>query len=355
MSNNDHIQTLGEVSRALFDGHDDAAYSNEFEYGVSESVVRKIWEQNKEPEWMLEKRLASLKVFQEKAMPKWGPDLSKLDLTKICYYARPEGASNAQSWDDVPDTIKNTFERLGIPEAERTMLAGVGAQYDSEVVYHNLRQELRDQGVIFEDMSVAVNEHAELVQKYFMKLIPANDHIFAALHGAVWSGGTFLYVPKGVEISDPLQAYFRMNVKSGGQFEHTLMIIEDEATAHYIEGCSAPKYNTPSLHAGMVEIFVGKKAKMRYTSVENWSIDTYNLNTKRSLVQEEGYMEWVGGNFGSGVTMLYPCTILQGRKSSCDHLGVAFANAGQNVDGGAKVIHIGEDTSSNVIMKSLSK
>ena len=204
-------------------------------------------------------------------------------------------------------------------------------------------------------MSVAVHEHAELVQKYFMKLIPANDHIFAALHGAVWSGGTFLYVPKGVEISDPLQAYFRMNVRSGGQFEHTLMIIEDEATAHYIEGCSAPKYNTPSLHAGMVEIFVGKKAKMRYTSVENWSIDTYNLNTKRAVVQEEGYMEWVGGNFGSGVTMLYPCTILQGRKSSCDHLGVAFANAGMEVDGGAKVIHIGEETSSNVLMKSLSK
>jgi Fe-S cluster assembly protein SufB len=352
MSNNDQIHTLGEVSRALFDGHDDAVYSNEFEYGVSESVVRKIWEQNKEPVWMLEKRLASLKVFQEKAMPKWGPDLSKLDLSKICYYARPEGASNAKSWDDVPDKIKNTFERLGIPEAERTMLAGVGAQYDSEVVYHNLRQELRDQWVIFEDMSVAVRDHAELVQKYFMKLIPATDHIFAALHGAVWSGGTFLYVPRGVEISDPLQAYFRMNVKSGGQFEHTLMIIEDEATAHYIEGCSAPKYDTPSLHAGMVEIFVGKKAKMRYTSVENWSIDTYNLNTKRSVVQEEGYMEWVGGNFGSGVTMLYPCTILQGRKSSCDHLGVAFANAGQNVDGGAKVIHIGEDTSSNVIMKS---
>lgn len=355
MSNNDHIQTLGEVSRALFDGHDDAAYSNEFEYGVSESVVRKIWEQNKEPEWMLEKRLTSLKVFQEKAMPKWGPNLSKLDLSKICYYARPEWAKNAQTWDDVPETIKNTFERLGIPEAERTMLAGVGAQYDSGVVYHNLKQELRDKWVVFEDMSVAVNEHAELIQKYFMKLIPANDHIFAALHWAVWSGGTFLYVPKGVEIGEPLQAYFRMNVKSGGQFEHTLMIIEDEATAHYIEGCSAPKYNTPSLHAGMVEIFVGKKAKMRYTSVENWSIDTYNLNTKRAVVQEEGYMEWVGGNFWSGVTMLYPCTILQGRKSSCDHLGVAFANAGMEVDGGAKVIHIGEETSSNVLMKSLSK
>jgi len=355
MPETDALHTLWEVSRALFDGHDEAVYSNEFEYGVSESVVRKIWEQNKEPEWMLEKRLASLKVFQEKSLPTWGPDLSKLDLSKICYYARPEGASSALSWDDVPETIKNTFERLWIPEAERTMLAGVGAQYDSEVVYHNLKQELRDQGVIFEDMSVAVNKYADLVQKYFMKLIPAYDHIFAALHGAVWSGGTFLYVPKGVKITEPLQAYFRMNMKSGGQFEHTLMIIEDDATAHYIEWCSAPKYNTPSLHAGMVEIFVGKKATMRYTSVENWSLDTYNLNTKRAIVEEEGYMEWVGGNFWSGVTMLYPCSILKGKKSRCDHLGIAFANAGMEVDGGAKVIHIWEDTSSNVIMKSLSK
>lgn len=354
MPKND-IHTLWEVSRALFDGHDDASYSNEFEYGVSESVVRKIWQQNNEPEWMLEKRLESLKVFQEKKLPTWWPELTNLNLENICYYARPEWAWNTSSWDDVPDTIKNTFERLWIPEAERSMLAWVWAQYDSEVVYHNLRQEYRDQWVIFEDMSVAVHEHSELVKKYFMKLIPSHDHIFAALHGAVWSWGTFLYIPKWVTISEPLQAYFRMNVKSGGQFEHTLMIIEDEASAHYIEGCSAPKYDTPSLHAGMVEIFVGKNAKMRYTSVENWSIDTYNLNTKRSIVQEEGDMEWVGGNFWSGVTMLYPCTILQWRKSSCDHLGVAFANAWMVIDGGAKVIHIGEQTSSNVIMKSLSK
>ncbi len=355
MSNSDQIHTLWEVSRALFDGHDDAVYVDDFEYGVSESVVRKIWEKNGEPVWMLDIRLESLRVFQEKALPTWWPNLSRLDLSKICYYARPEGAKNTQTWDDVPETIKNTFERLGIPEAERTMLAGVGAQYDSEVVYHNLKQELRDKWVVFEDMSVALHEHAELVQKYFMKLIPAKDHIFAALHGAVWSGGTFLYVPQGVEITEPLQAYFRMNVRSGWQFEHTLMIIEDDAQAHYIEWCSAPKYNTPSLHAGMVEIFVGKRAKMRYTSVENWSIDTYNLNTKRAVVQEGGYMEWVGGNFWSGVTMLYPCTILQGKKSSCDHLWVAFANTGMEVDWGAKVIHIGEDTTSSVIMKSLSK
>lgn len=349
------MDTTPHFSRTIFDDHDDTQYSHEFEYWLSESVVRRISEQNSEPTWMLEKRLESLKVFQTKKMPTWWPDLSQLDLSKICYYARPEGASNTTSWDDVPEEIKKTFDRLGIPEAEKSMLAWVGAQYDSEVVYHNLKQELRDQGVIFADMSVAVREHAKLVQKYFMKLVPATDHIFAALHGAVWSGGTFLFVPKWVEVTQPLQAYFRMNLKSGGQFEHTLIIVEDDAMAHYIEGCSAPKYNTPSLHAGLVEIHVGKKAKMRYTSVENWSIDTYNLNTKRAIVQEEGYMEWVWWNFGSGVTMLYPCTILQWRKSSCDHLGIAFAKAGMHVDGGAKVIHIGQDTTSSVLSKSLSR
>lgn len=349
------VTAFGEVSRELFDHVDDTAYTDELEYGLSESVVRKIWEQNGEPEWMLEHRLKSLEVFYEKELPKWWPDLGKLDLEKICYYARPEGAGDTQSWDDVPDSIKNTFDRLGIPEAERQMLAGVGAQYDSEVVYHNLKEELREKGVVFEDMSVAIHDHEDLVKKYFMKCIPMHDHKFAALHGAVWSGGTFLYVPKWVEIDEPLQAYFRMNAKAGGQFEHTLMIIEDGATAHYIEGCSAPKYNMPSLHAGLVEIFVGKWSKMRYTSVENWSIDTYNLNTKRAIVEQEGYMEWVWGNLGSGVTMLYPCTILQGKWSSCDHLGVAFANEGMDVDTGAKVIHVGEETTSNVLMKSLSK
>jgi len=344
-----------EISRELFDKSDDVAYDNELEYGLSEAVVRRIWEQNDEPDWMLEHRLQCLKIYNETPMPKWGPDLSKLDLDKICYYAKPKGGWDGDSWDDVPDTIKATFDRLWIPEAEKQMLAGVWAQYDSEVVYHSLKEELVEKWVIFEDMSVAIHKHADLVKKHFMKCIPATDHKFAALHGAVWSGGTFLYIPEWVEVDEPLQAYFRMNAKAWGQFEHTLIILEDDAHAHYIEGCSAPKYNTPSLHAWLVEVYVGKRSKMRYTSVENWSVDTYNLNTKRAIAQEDAYMEWVGGNLGSWVTMLYPCTILQWHRSSCDHLWIAFANEWMVVDSWAKVIHIGEQTTSNVLMKSLSK
>ena len=264
---------------------------------------------------MLDFRLKSLETFQKMELPKWGPDLSGLNLDEIYYFAKPEGAGNKKEWKDVPENIKATFDRLGIPEAERAMLAGVGAQDDSEVVYHSLHEELQAQGVIFEDMSVAIHKHEDLVKKYFMKVVPMHDHKFAALHGAVWSGGTFLYIPKGVHIDAPLQAYFRMNVRAGGQFEHTIIILEEDSSAHYIEGCSAPKYNTPSLHAGCVEIYVGKDAKMRYSSVENWSLDTYNLNTKRALVEENGTIEWVGGNLGSGVTMLYPCSILKGDHS----------------------------------------
>ncbi len=244
---------------------------------------------------------------------------------------------------------------MGIPEAERSILAGVGAQYDSEVVYHNLRDDLREKGVIFEDMSVALHAYPDMVRSHFMRAVPIHDHKFAALHGAVWSGGTFLYIPRHVEVDAPLQAYFRMNMRSGGQFEHTLIILEEGSSAHYIEGCSAPKYNTTSLHAGCVEIYVGENAKMRYSSVENWSIDTYNLNTKRALVEKGGSIEWVGGNLGSGVTMLYPCSVLKGDNSRALHFGVAFANTGQNTDTGAKVIHIGKNTSSEVVSKSLSK
>ncbi len=235
---------------------------------------------------MLEARLKSFEVFKNSKMPTWGPSLEKLDLEEIYYFSKPTGTSDTRNWDEVPENIKNTFDRLGIPEAERTMLAGVGAQYDSDVVYHNIKKELEEQGVIFEDMSTALKKYEDIIKKHFMKLVPPSDHIFAALHGAVWSGGTFLYIPKGVKISEPLQAYFRMNLQAGGQFEHTLIILEEDAEAHYIEGCSAPKWNTTSLHAGCVEIFVGKNAKMRYSSVENWSIDTYNLNTKRAKTDE---------------------------------------------------------------------
>ncbi|MDD2870517.1 MAG: Fe-S cluster assembly protein SufB [Candidatus Gracilibacteria bacterium] len=353
MSNNKN-QTIS-VSDTWNFQDDNITYSNEILKGINEQVVRQISLSNYEPDWMLELRLKALKIFQEKQMPNWGPDLSKLDLDEIYYFAKPEGAGANKSWDDVPQNIKNTFDRLGIPEAEKKSLAGVGAQYDSEVVYHSLKQELVDQGVIFDDTTIAVNKYPELIKKYFTKSIPISDHKFAALHYAVWSGGTFLYVPKGVKISEPLQSYFRMNKKSGGQFEHTIIILEEESQAHYIEGCSAPKYDENSLHAGAVEIFVGKNSSMRYSSVENWSLDTYNLNTKRAIVQENGYMEWVGGNMGSGVTMLYPCSVLLGDNSKTDMLGLAFANANQNQDIGSKVIHIGKNTSSNILSKSLSK
>ena len=334
---------------------DNIVYTNEIIKWINEDVVRQISLSNNEPEWLLESRLKALKIFREKEMPKWWPDLSKLNLDEIYYYAKPEWAGAKKSWDDVTDNIKNTFDRLGIPEAEKESLAWVWAQYDSEVVYHSLKQELVDAGVIFDDTSIAVNKYPELFKKYFTKSIPLSDHKFAALHYAVWSGWTFLYVPKGVKVTEPLQSYFRMNKKSGGQFEHTIIIIEDDAEAHYIEWCSAPKYDENSLHAGWVEIFVWKNAKMRYSSVENWSLDTYNLNTKRAIVEENAYMEWVWWNMWSGVTMLYPCSVLKWDNSKTDMLWLAFANAKQNQDIGSKVIHIWKNTSSNILSKSLSK
>lgn len=335
-------------------GTENVAYEFMAKKGINEEIVRHIWQKNGEPDWMLEQRLKCLEIFKTKNKPTWWPDLSRLNLDEICYYAKVEN-ENMKTWDDVPENIKATFDRLWIPEAEKMSLAGVGAQYDSAVVYHSLKTELQDKWVIFKDMSLAIWDHEETVKKHFMRAVGANEHLFAALHGAVWSGGTFLYVPKWVVIAEPLQAYFRMNVKSGGQFEHTLIIMEDDAQVHYIEGCSAPKYGTESLHAGLVEIFVGKRAKMRYSSVENWSLDTYNLNTKRAIVEEDAFMEWVGGNLGSGTTMLYPCSVLKGNGSRAEHIGIAVAAEHQNTDTGAKVIHVGENTSSRVVSKSISK
>ncbi|MSR86773.1 Fe-S cluster assembly protein SufB [Candidatus Peribacteria bacterium] len=342
------------LNRSTFDEANPSPYTDGVKKGVSEELVRRISKDKNEPEWMLEHRLLSLKIFKEKPMPTWGADLSKLDLDDIIYYASA-GAGNSETWAEVPEDIRKVYDRLGIPEAERTMLAGVGAQYESEMIYHNLKKEWEDLGVIFLDMDDAVHSHSELVQKYFMKCVPPTDHKFAALHGAVWSGGTFLYVPKGVKVRDPLQAYFRMNAKNMGQFEHTLIIVEDEADVHYIEGCSAPKYGSQALHAGLVEIFVKPGAKARYSSVENWSRDTYNLNTKRAIVEKDATMEWIGGNMGSGVTMLYPCSVLVGEGARCDHMAIAFANAGQWQDTGAKVFHMAPHTSSKVISKSVSK
>jgi Fe-S cluster assembly protein SufB len=344
-----------EISRSDLDDHNDYSYADKWEKGLSETLIRQISAEKNEPDWILDIRLKAFATYQKLSMPTWGPDISDLNLDEIRYFAAADQEANQKSWDDVDPKIKATFERLKIPEAERAMLAGVGAQYDSEMVYHNLKEEWVTKGVIFLDFDVAIQEHPELVKKYFTKCIPINDHKFAALHYAIFSGGTFLYVPESVEITQPLQAYFRMNAKNGGQFEHTLIVIEPGAKAQYIEGCSAPKFGSNSLHAGGVEVFVGEGAEARYSSVENWSQDTYNLNTKRSLVQKNAKMEWVGGNLGSGTTMLYPCSILIGDNARCDHLGVAFANANQNQDTGAKITIVGKNCRATVVSKSLSK
>jgi len=345
---------FGSLNRNVFDEANPSPYTEGVERGVSEKLIRQISKDKNEPEWMLEHRLKSLKIFLEKPMPQWGADLSTLNLDDIIYYAR-SGAVETDDWAEVPEDIRKVYDRLGIPEAERRMLAGVGAQYESEMVYHNLKKQWEDLGVVFLDMDDAVHSHPEIVREHFMKCVPSNDHKFAALHGAVWSGGTFLYVPEGVKVEEPLQAYFRMNAKNMGQFEHTLIIVEAGADVHYIEGCSAPKYGSQALHAGLVEIFVKEGAKARYSSVENWSRDTYNLNTKRAIIQKDGVMEWIGGNMGSGVTMLYPCSVLAGEGARCDHMAIAFANEGQWQDTGAKMIHAAPHTSSNVISKSISK
>jgi Fe-S cluster assembly protein SufB len=343
-----------KIDRSLYETANVDRSSFKSAPGITEEIVREISKQKDEPNWMLKKRLKAFELFKSTPLPSWGPDLGKLNLDEIIYFVRP-GTEEATSWDDVPDDIKKTFDRLGIPEAEKNALAGVGAQYDSDVVYHNIKKDLEDKGVIFENMDVAVQKYPEIVQKYFMtQCIPINDHKFIMLHAAVWSGGTFIYVPKGVKVDLPLQAYFRMNAEAGGQFEHTLIIADEGSDIQYIEGCSAPRYTKNSLHAGCVEIFVHKGARARYYSIENWSKNTYNLNTKRALVDENGIVEWINGNMGSGVTMLYPCSVLRGRGARSDSLGVAFAGPGQNQDTGSKVIHAAPDTKSTIQAKSIS-
>ena len=340
--------------RELYDHVDDVKNAYVSKPGVTLDLINEISSQKNEPEWMRVKRLASFEFYNKAALPKWGPDLSKLNLDEIVYYVRPD-VLEATNWKDVPQEIKNTFDKLGIPEAEKEALGGVGAQFDGGMIYHNLKKKWEDKGVIFENMDVAVQKYPELVKKYFMtQCVPINDHKFVSLHGAVWSGGTFIYVPKNVEVDLPLQAYFRMNAPSAGQFEHTLIIADEGSKLHYIEGCSAPRYNSNSLHAGCVEIFVHKGARVRYSSIENWSKNTYNLNTKRALVDEDGVIEWVNGNMGSGVTMLYPASVLRGRGARSDSLGIAFAGPGQHQDTGMKVIHAAPDTKSTILAKSIS-
>lgn len=328
---------------------------NTIKKGLTEELVRHISVSKNEPEWMLEKRLQAFELWQKTALPNWGPSLGGLDLDNLVYYVDPSVAETTK-WEDLPKEITETFEKLGIPKAEREYLGGVGAQYDSGVVYHNLQKSLRDKGVIFENMDVAVEKYPELVQKYFMTdCVPAGDHKFTMLHGAVWSGGTFIYVPKGVRVELPLQAYFRMNRESAGQFEHTLIIADEGSYVEYIEGCSAPRYTSSSMHAGCVELFVMKGAKIKYLSIENWSKNTYNLNTKKALVYEDGEVNWVNGNMGSKITMLYPSSVLLGDRAKSDSLGIVMAGEGQDQDTGAKAIHLAPNTTSTIRSKSISK
>ena len=322
--------------------------------GLTEEIVREISKMKNEPEWMLESRLKALEIFYSKPMPQWGGDLSELNFDEITYYVKPTEATQ-RSWDEVPEEIKRTFDRLGIPEAEQKYLAGVSAQYESEVVYHNMKKELEEKGIIFKDTDSALKENEELFKKYWGTVVPASDNKFAALNTAVWSGGSFIYVPPGVKVDTPLQAYFRINSENMGQFERTLIIVDEGASVHYVEGCTAPIYSTSSLHSAVVEIIVKKDAYCRYTTIQNWSNNVYNLVTKRTVVEENGTMEWIDGNIGSKLTMKYPACILKGEGARGMTLSIALAGKGQHQDAGAKMIHLAPNTSSTIVSKSISK
>lgn len=345
---------VADIDRTIYDIRDADNAEYKVQSGLTADIVRQISKEKNEPDWMLEKRLRSLEIYNKTPLPTWGPSLEDLDMDHIVTYVRPKTDMRGK-WSEVPEDIKNTFERLGIPKAERESLAGVGAQYDSEVVYHNVRDEITKQGVVYTDMESAVREYPDLIQRYFMKLVPPQDHKFVALHGAVWSGGSFVYVPEGVQVSIPLQSYFRLNAAGAGQFEHTLIIVEKGASLHFIEGCSAPKYNVTNLHAGCVELFVKEGASMRYSTIENWSKNMMNLNTKRALVEKNAKIEWVSGSFGSHVSMLYPMSVLKGEGASSEFTGITFAGKGQFLDTGAKVVHAAPHTSSIINTKSISK
>ena len=322
--------------------------------GLSKDVVRSISKLKDEPQWMLDFRLRAYDIFMKKPMPTWGADLSTIDFQNIFYYAKATEKTE-KSWDDVPEDVKNTFDKLGIPEAEKKFLAGVGAQYESEVVYHSLREDLQKQGVLFTDTDTALKEHPELMKKYFGKIIPPEDNKFAALNSAVWSGGSFIYVPPGVKVDLPLQAYFRINAENIGQFERTLILIDEGAECHYIEGCTAPVYSSESLHSAVVELVAHKDAKLRYTTIQNWSNDVYNLVTKRAYAYEGATVEWIDGNLGSRITMKYPGIYLLGERAYGETLSIAFAGKNQHQDTGAKMVHLAPNTTSKVTSKSVSR
>ena len=322
--------------------------------GLTKDTVREISQLKEEPEWMLDFRLRAYDVFMKKPMPQWGGDLNKIDFQNIYYYAKASEKTE-KNWDDVPDDVKNTFDKLGIPEAEKKFLAGVGAQYESEVVYHNLREDLAKQGVLFLDTDSALKEQPEIFKKYFGKIIPPEDNKFSALNSAVWSGGSFIYIPPGVKVDMPLQAYFRINAENIGQFERTLIIADEGSEVHYIEGCTAPVYSSESLHSAVVELVAHKDAKLRYTTIQNWSNDVYNLVTKRAYAYEGATVEWIDGNIGSKLTMKYPGIYLMGRKAYGETLSIAFAGKNQHQDTGAKMVHLAPDTTSKITSKSVSR
>ena len=345
-----------DVDRSLYDFRNVDEDVYKVAEGLTPEIVAQISQEKNDPQWMADFRQEALKIYNRIEMKEWGPPIDGLHMDNIVTYIKPKDNKMSADWNEVPEEIKDTFERLGIPQAERESLAGVGAQYDSELVYHNVREDVAKMGVIYTDLESAMHgEYGDMIREHFMKLITPEDHKFAALHGAVWSGGSFVYVPKGVKVEIPLQSYFRLNAPGAGQFEHTLIIVDEGADLHFIEGCSAPKYNVANLHAGAVELFVGKNARLRYSTIENWSKNMYNLNTKRATVEEGGKMEWVSGSFGSHTSYLYPMTILKGNDSKVEFTGITFAGEGQNLDTGLKVVHTGERTLSTVNTKSISK
>jgi len=345
---------IDELNTSMYDFKNADNYEYKSKKGLSREIVEEISRQKNDPDWMKEFRLKALEIYNKLELPTWGPDLSELNMNEIATYVKPKTSLN-NSWEDVPEDIRNTFDKLGIPDAEKKSLAGVGAQYDSEVVYHSMKEELIKQGVIYTDMETAIREYPDIVKKHFMKCVPVTDHKFVALHGAVWSGGSFVYVPKGVKLDFPLQSYFRLNSPESGQFEHTLIIVEEGASLHFIEGCSAPKYNKVNLHAGCVELYVKDNAYLRYSTIENWSKNMMNLNTKKALIGKNAQVDWVSGSFGSHISMLYPMSILNGEGSKTEFTGISFAGATQNLDTGFKVIHNAPNTSSVINSKSISK
>ena len=348
----ERIASLGHYN---YGWHDSDTAGASAQRGLSEAVVRDISAKKNEPEWMLEQRLKALKIFDRKPMPRWGSDLSGIDFDNIKYFVRST-EKQAASWEDLPEDIKNTYDKLGIPEAEKQRLvAGVAAQYESEVVYHQIREDLESQGVIFMDTDTGLREHPELFREYFGSVIPAGDNKFSALNTSVWSGGSFIYVPPGVHVDIPLQAYFRINTENMGQFERTLIIADEDSYVHYIEGCTAPIYKSDSLHSAVVEIVVKKNARVRYTTIQNWSTNVYNLVTKRAVVEAGGTMEWVDGNIGSKVTMKYPAVYLTGEGATGETLSVAFAGQDQHQDTGSKMVHMAPNTSSSIVSKSIAR